>query len=230
MTMPPVVVGVDDSVDARSAVLWAAEEAMLAETSLLVVHSPTLPMSTAGHLGAALRASDDVGHSVLDSAIALALASQPRLLVRGLLSHADPIQALIDVSAEAQLVVLGARTAPSGDLSMLSSKRVVVSAHAHCPVLLLGPVSTFSPPSLVSRIVVGAGATRAGRAAVAFAAAEAGRRDVPLHLLRLEPPAPVGVPTQRASAVPGRERVRAGGGNAPPAAAGPRGGPRTGLR
>jgi hypothetical protein len=186
MTMPPVVVGVDDSVDARSAVLWAAEEAMLVGTSLLVVHSPVLPLSApAGHLVAALRASDDVGRTVLDSAIALAQVSQPQVAVKGLLSHADPVQALIDVSAEAQLVVLGARTAV-GDMSMLSSKRVMVSAHAYCPVLLLGPVSTFSPPSMVSRIVVGAGTTRAGRAAAAFAVAEAARRNVPLHLVRLE--------------------------------------------
>ncbi|HST48529.1 universal stress protein [Jatrophihabitans sp.] len=207
MTMPPVVVGVDDSVDARSAVLWAAEEAMLAGTSLLVVHSPALPLAApAGHLGAALRASDDVGRSVLDSATALARARQPQLVVKSLLSHADPIQALIDVSVEAQLLVLGARTALTGDVSMLSSRRVTVSAHAHCPVLLLGPVSTFSPPSMVSRIVVGAGTTRAGRAAVAFAAAEAARRDVPLHLLRLEPPAH---PAQPASAEAPERRSQA---------------------
>jgi|SRR4051812_2444672 len=195
MTMPPVVVGVDDSVDARSAVLWAAEEAMLARTSLLVVHSPALPPSApTGHLSTALRASDDVGRSVLDAAMALARASQPSLLVKGLLSHAGAIQALIDVSAEAQLLVLGSRTAAVGDMSLLSSKRVTVSAHAHCPVLLLGPVSTFSPPSTVARIVVGAATTRAGRAAMAFAAAEAVRRNVPLYLLRLEQPAPVGAP------------------------------------
>jgi nucleotide-binding universal stress UspA family protein len=53
-------------------------------------------------------------------------------------------------------------------------------------VLLLGPVSTFSPPGAVSRIVVGAGTATARRPAVAFAAAEAARRDVTLHLLRLE--------------------------------------------
>jgi Universal stress protein family len=40
--------------------------------------------------------------------------------------------------------------------------------------------------------VVGASGTRASRAAVAFAAAEAVRRNVPLYLLRLEQPAPAG--------------------------------------
>jgi len=189
MTTPPVVVGVDDSIDARSAVLWAAAEAMLAGTSLLVVHSPALPLSAPpAHLSAALRACDDVGSAVLDSAIALARVSQPQLAVQRLLSHADPVQALVDVSAEAQLVVLGARTAPVGEMSLLASKRLTVSAHAHCPVLLLGPVSSFSPPSAISRVVVGAGTTRAGRAAVGFAAAEAARRAVPLHLVRLERP------------------------------------------
>jgi nucleotide-binding universal stress UspA family protein len=143
-------------------------------------------------LSVALRASDDIGRSVLDAAIAVARASEPAVTVRGLLSHADPAQALIDVSAEAQLLVLGSRTATMGDLSLLSSKRVMVSAHAHCPVLLLGPVSAFSPAGEVSRIVVGAATTRAGRAAVAFATAEAARRNISLHLLRLEAGAATG--------------------------------------
>jgi nucleotide-binding universal stress UspA family protein len=167
--------------------LWAVQEAALAQTSLLVVHSPKLPPAVpTGHLGAALRACDDVGRSVLDAAIALARASRPDVVVKGLLSHADPAQALIDVSAEAHLLVLGSRSATMGEMSLLSSKRVTVSAHSHCPVLLLGPVSTFSPPSQVGRVVVGAANTRAGRAAVAFAAAEAVRRNVTLQLLRLE--------------------------------------------
>jgi hypothetical protein len=190
MQSSPVVVGVDDSADARSAVLWAAHEAVLADAPLLIVHSPRLPSPATpiGYLEAALRASDDVGRVVLESSVALARANQPGVVVSGLLSHSDPAQALIDVSAEAHLLVLGSRTAPMGELSMLSSKRVLVSAHSYCPVLLLGPVSTFSPPGAVSRIVVGAGTTRAGRAAVAFAATEAVRRDVALHLVRLENP------------------------------------------
>ena len=202
MSTSPVVVGVDGSADARSAVLWAAAEATLAQTSLLVVHSPRLPAAEirSGHLSTALRASDDVGQTVLNSAIALARASQPDAVVKGLLSHADPAQALIDLSAEAQLLVLGSRSAAMGDMSLLS-KRVTVSAHAHCAVLLLGPVSAFSPPSAVSRIVVGAASTRAGRAAVDFAIAEAVRRQIPLHLLRLERPVPAAAPLPRKESI-----------------------------
>jgi len=74
-----------------------------------------------------------------------------------------------------------------------------VSAHAHCPVLLLGPVSAFSPPRDIARIVVGVTDTKAGRAAVAYATTEALRRKVKLHLVRLyEPPTaqPAGVRLQ----------------------------------
>jgi nucleotide-binding universal stress UspA family protein len=187
MHTPPVVVGVDDSADARSAVLWAAHEAVLADAPLLIVHSPRPPSPgmPAGYLEAALRASDDVGRVMLESSVALARANEPDVVVSGLLGHADPARALIDVSARARLLVLGSRSAAMGEMSMLSSTRVMVSGHSYCPVLLLGPVSTFSPPQAISRIVVGAGSTRAGRAAVAFAAAEAVRRNVCLHLLRL---------------------------------------------
>ncbi len=212
MTTPAVVVGVDDSPDARSAVLWAVEEAALAGTSLLAVHSPRLPSVTAtDRLSVALRAYDDVGQSVLEAAMAIARASRPEVPVRGLLSHADPAQALIDVSAEAQLLVLGARNGGSSEMSLLSSKRILVSAHAHCPVLLLGPVSTFSPSSAARRVVVGAVDTRAGRAAVAFAVAEAARRAVPLHLLRLEQAAPAGASPDQPVATPGRRPTAAAG-------------------
>ncbi|MDQ1745044.1 MAG: hypothetical protein QOE23_3383, partial [Pseudonocardiales bacterium] len=116
MTTSPVVVGVDASADARSAVLWAVAEAALANTSLLIVHSPGLPTAATAQLGAALRACDDVGQSVLDAAVAIARASRPDVPVKVLLSHADPAQALIDVSAEAQLLVLGSRSVAPGEL------------------------------------------------------------------------------------------------------------------
>jgi nucleotide-binding universal stress UspA family protein len=200
MHISPVVIGVDDSAGARSAVLWAAHEAVLAGAPLLIVHSPRLP-STAmptGYFEAALRASDDVGRIVLESSIALARANEPAVVVRGLLSHADPAQALIDVSATARLLVLGSRSTVSGDMSMLSSKRLLVSAHSCCPVLMLGPVSSFNPPRTVFRIVVGAADTAAGRAAFAFAAAEAVRRNIELHLLRVENlPEPDALPHDR---------------------------------
>lgn len=197
MHSAPVVVGADDSSDARSAVLWGVQEAALRGAPLLIVHSPRLPPAglPAGYLDAALRAADDVGRTVLEASVALARANEPGVAVSGMLSHSDPAQALIDVSAGAQLLVLGSRSVTTGGTSMLS-KRVTVSAHSHCPVLLLGPVSTFSPPRAVSRVVAGAANTMAGRAALTFAAAEAARRNVGLRVLRLEEPSEPGAVRQ----------------------------------
>jgi nucleotide-binding universal stress UspA family protein len=188
MNSVPVVVGVDETPDARTAVLWAAHEASLAHTSLLIVHSPDQPAAAtpAGLLSSALRACDDLGRSVLDSSAALACAAQPEIAVNVLLSHAEPAQALIDVSTQAQLVVLGSRRTATGEMSLMTSKRLLVSAHAHCPVMLLGPVSTFSSSQGVSRVAVGVADTLAGRAALAYASAEAVRRNVPLELVRLD--------------------------------------------
>jgi nucleotide-binding universal stress UspA family protein len=160
------------------------------------VHSPTV--GPAGRPGVGSRVCDDIGQALLDSSMALARASRPEVPVRGLLGPADPAQVLIALSGEAHLVVLGSRTAVAGELSLLSSTRVLVSAHALCPVLLLGPVSTFSPPDLVSRIVVGVTDTSAGRAASDFAAAEAVRRRLPLRVLRLEPVESAAVPSRPA--------------------------------
>ncbi len=208
MTVEPVVVGVDHTMEARSAVVWAAQEAVLSGSSLLIVHSPRLPAAgVTGYLSAALRASDDVGQSILDSCAELARGAEPGLVVRTLLSHADPAQALIDVSAQAQLVVLGARHGPAGEISLLASKRLQVVAHSHCPVLLLGPVSTFGPPGQVSRVVAGLAVTRAGTAAVRFAAFEAARRHITLQLVRLEPPEPVGAAAEPRQSTGGRQRA-----------------------
>jgi len=191
MSTGPVVVGVDDSGDARSAVLWAAQQASLTGTSLLIVHSPPLPPAAtpSGVLSAALHASDDVGRSVLQDSAALARATQPEVLVRTLLSHAEPAHALVDLSAEADLLVLGSRSTVEGKMSLLASKRLQVSAHAHCPVLLLGPVATFGSPQAVSTVVAGVTGSRAGQAALAYATAEAARREAVLRLVRVEPAA-----------------------------------------
>lgn len=204
MTNQPIVVGVDDTAASRSAVLWAAEEAVLASTQLLIVHSPEAVASarTPDDLGVALHARNDVALAILDGCVALARAHQPSVVVRPLLSQAEPAQALIDVSAEARLLVLGSPRRPMGDMSLLASKRALVSARAHCPVVLLGPVSTFSRPRGVSRMVAGVADTPAGRAASAFATAEAIRRNVSLRLVHLESPVkprPSGMPTRSAA-------------------------------
>ncbi|MEO6503373.1 MAG: universal stress protein [Jatrophihabitantaceae bacterium] len=201
MSVGPVVVGVDNTVDSRSAVLWAVQEAALSQTSLLIVHSSQRPSVTApggDHLSAAPRAGEDVDFSVLQDAQALARAAQPDVVVNTLLSSADPAQALINLSSQARLLVLGSRSEATKGMSLLASKRTLVSARAHCPVLLLGPVSAFGSLRKISRVIVGVAATRAGRAAVTFATAEAVRRDVTLHLVRVEPEPAAQLPGQPA--------------------------------
>lgn len=188
MNVGPVVVGVDNTIDACSAVLWAAQEAALAQTSLLILHSSPTPSATAsgGYLSAVLRDCDDAGHAVLRDLAALAQAAQPAIVISTLLSHADPAQALIGLSAQARLLVLGSRSAETEEMPLLASKRTLISARAHCPVLLLGPIWVFDSPRNVSRVVVGVAPTRAARAAVEFATVEAVRRNVALHLVRIE--------------------------------------------
>ena len=207
MNVGPVVVGVDNTIDACSAVMWAAQEAALAQTSLLIVHSFQLPSAkaTGGYLSPVPRDCDDVGHSVLRDLAALAQAAQPDVVISTLLSHADPAQALISLSAQARLLVLGSRSAVTEELPLLASKRTLITARAHCPVLLLGPISTFDSPREISRVVVGVAATRAARAAVEFATIEAVRREVTLHLVRVEPES--GAQLSERATGPGKEHV-----------------------
>jgi nucleotide-binding universal stress UspA family protein len=189
MGSTPVVVGVDSTPAARAAVVWAAAEAELAQTSLLIVTVASTPSENvaASFPEVALRAADDVGRALLQSSVQLAQACQPSTEVRSLLSQGDPASVLVDLSAEAQLVVLGSQGRPMGEISLLGSRRTRVTVHAHCPVLLVGDTASFSYPSKIGRIIAGASETRAGRAALDFAAAEAARRTVPLDLIRFHP-------------------------------------------
>jgi hypothetical protein len=116
--------------------------------------------------------------------------------VRTALSHSDPAQALIDASLGARLVVLG--SPPAGEVSILGSKRLRVTVHAHCPVLLVGPEAAFVLPHQLSRVVVGADHTRTGHSALRLAAGFAVWHRIPLCVVEIEPQRDPG-----AEAVPG---------------------------
>ena len=128
----PIVVGVDGTTTALRAVTWAAEEAHVRRRSLHIVHA-------APYLGPAEDLAQPEtrrrAEALLARARAVALQKQPDLDVVVRLVPETPISALVDTSADAELLVLGML----GDDAeiVLGPVALDVMTGAHCPVTVV---------------------------------------------------------------------------------------------
>ncbi|MGI8666608.1 MAG: universal stress protein [Jatrophihabitans sp.] len=178
LTSGPVVVGVDGSAGSRAALRWAADEAGLRRRTLLVAHAST----DAGNRPAA--------ELLLHSCTAEASARQPAIPVTSLVSQSGAADTLIELSLDADLIVLG----PGTRSAMLGSVSRQVNAHAHCPVAAM-PAATAvlaTGDELRRRPIVVAMAGRPTDSFVLdFALAEAQLRAAGLLAIRVVPPADV---------------------------------------
>lgn len=138
----PVVVGVDGSAASQRALRFAAHEAALRGTTVTAVYA----WEPARHPGLdALRAAGGLDWSVLaehatdmlEDELTRARAEFPHVQFTGKTVADQPVQAVVDASGDAQLLVVGSsgRGALSG-LVMGSVSHSVVRA-AHCPVAVL---------------------------------------------------------------------------------------------
>jgi nucleotide-binding universal stress UspA family protein len=100
--------------------------------------------------------------------------------VRPLLASGSPADVLCDMSASADMVVLGYRGRGGLAGLLLGSVSAQVAAHARGPVIVVRGHWRPVPGYVPRPVVVGADGSRASQPAVAFAFAEAALRDVPL--------------------------------------------------
>jgi nucleotide-binding universal stress UspA family protein len=178
-TMKPVVVGVDGSEASQDALDWAVVEGQLTGRSLKVLYSYTLAPGSAP-MDKILR---EIGHEVLDAANARVRARAPELVVDSDLHYGPPVSLLLEQSREAAVLVVGGRGAGSFAALLLGSVAVGVTAHAHCPVVVVRGTQGAPGNGEGSRVVVGVDGSEPSVAAVEFAIAEASRRRLPLHAL-----------------------------------------------
>jgi nucleotide-binding universal stress UspA family protein len=157
-----VVVAVDGSDHSDRAVRWAAEQAVLERRRLVAV-----------------AVGRDTGTAAED-AVAAARELAPDLAVRGASVTGDPREVLIDLSADAHLLVVGSRGRGSLRGILLGSVSAAVSAQSACPVVVCRP-SGDDP--VQPGVLVGADGTRESRAVIEFAYRQASLRDLPLTVL-----------------------------------------------
>ncbi|WP_370961621.1 universal stress protein [Amycolatopsis sp. cg9] len=135
----PVAVGIDGSPNSEPAIAVAFEEASLRGVPLVAVHAWT--DTTAEDPRGPTR--PEAGEAAEDRLLTQRLAGRPEKYpdvgIRRVLVRDRPRHALLDVSAEAQLVVVGSRGRGGFTGMVLGSTSQALVQHARCPVLVVRP-------------------------------------------------------------------------------------------
>jgi nucleotide-binding universal stress UspA family protein len=139
----PVVVGVDDSAEAQAAVAFAAEESALRGVELVAVRAwnpPPVPWrSDVRPLIADAAELETAERHLLNDAVAGWSAKYPQTPVTTRLVAGDARRALVEASANAQLVVVGSRGRGGFAGLVLGSVSQHLLHHAHCTVAVARP-------------------------------------------------------------------------------------------
>ncbi|MFI5492228.1 universal stress protein [Actinoplanes sp. NPDC051859] len=136
-----IVVGVDGSPGSRKALRWAAAEAAVHGTDLIVVNvwEHTL-LPPAGNVSVSERYVPDPSQRTADDLLQVIteeLGRQPAVLVKPQVKQGRAAKVLIDESANAQLLVVGERGHGGFAGLVLGSVSQHVAAYAKCPVTVV---------------------------------------------------------------------------------------------
>ncbi len=189
-----VVVGTDGSPSAEAALRWAAREAVLRHVLLTVVHVvPSLPVAASLAVWPAGQIPEEVledeearARAVIDDALTMvqALGGGERPEVTSELLFGGAVPALVDLSKEAKLIVVGCRGRSAPDRRLLGSVSTGLVHHAHCPVAVIHDEAQVS--GLDDRpVLVGIDGSPASELATAIAFDEASWRRVDLVALHV---------------------------------------------
>jgi nucleotide-binding universal stress UspA family protein len=182
-----VIVGVDGSPESRVAVDWAARDAELRDVPLTVVHvMPTvvigawsdIPMSEE-FWALRDRHADELVTKALGW-VSDAISASPRIEVRHQVLSAGVVPTMVDLSKEAELVVVGCRGLGGVQGLLLGSVSSALVHHAHCPVAVIHDEDPLMPDPSHAPIAVGIDGSPASELATAIAFEEASRRGVDL--------------------------------------------------
>jgi nucleotide-binding universal stress UspA family protein len=183
-----IIVGYDGSPHSQAALLWALDEASRTGASVELVYADESPVLVpAARLVQYPPPQRDGYHTevingTLERAVATAKKTQPLIDVTARTVRAHASTALIDLSREARLVVLGS-SGHSAVAGLFGSVSTAVSAHAHCPVVVVR-----GEPAAGGPVVVGIDGSPSAEAVLTFAAEQAYARKATLRVIRAWPP------------------------------------------
>ncbi|PKZ63953.1 universal stress protein UspA [Gordonia terrae] len=135
----PVVVGVDGSRAARTALEYAFEHADLLRTSLLAVHAYGGFSSSAffEHGDRVVRQLHDEAEALMSEQLAGLAADHPDVSVETVVAVDVAAQRIIDAAHDAQLIVMGSRGRGGFRGLLLGSTSQAVVQVAPCPVMIV---------------------------------------------------------------------------------------------
>ncbi len=138
-TEPRIVVGIDGSESARTALRWALSEARIREVPVIAVNGwmePAMAVSYPG-LVAPIEAMEKAAEKLVDAELEVAAQHAPGVAIRAQPVCAGAALALIEESSGASLVVVGSRGRGGFIGRMLGSTAQQVLQHARCPAVVV---------------------------------------------------------------------------------------------
>jgi nucleotide-binding universal stress UspA family protein len=184
-----IVVGVDGSPASNFAVCWAARDAAMRNVPLTLVHMfstyvPTLPQIPLPS-GVGVWQADD-GRRALEEAVKIvedATKTHGKLDVTTELKSSPPVPTLVEMSEDAEMVVVGSNGRGAVGRVLLGSVSSGVVRRAACPVAVIRDEDPLMPDPAHAPVLVGIDGSPASELATAIAFDEASRRGVELKAL-----------------------------------------------
>ena len=184
-----IVVGVDGSPSSRVAVQWAAQEAAMHNVPLNLVHVVSMPMSLSEALiwpaapnpMAVREWHEGEAQSVIADAVSVVndvVAEDERPEVTSEVLFSPTVPTLVDLSKEAQMLVVGCRGRGALRGISLGSVSTGLVHHAHCPVAVIHNEIASPVGSVQLPVLVGVDGSPASELATAIAFDEASQRGV----------------------------------------------------
>ncbi|WP_062348786.1 universal stress protein [Herbidospora yilanensis] len=135
-----IVVGLDDTADCHRPISYAFEKADLHGAEIRALHAWSLPThSYAPAIDYDLNTVRAGQRAVATSRLARFRTRYPALPVSDDLRSAHPVEALVEASREADLVVVGAHGRGRADSIVMGSVSRRVLRHARCPIAVVRP-------------------------------------------------------------------------------------------
>ena len=193
VTRRGIIVGVDGSSASKLAVDWAARDAAMRNVALTVVNvqdppmlltEPT-PFTFGGGMSMApgyLEWQQDAGREILNDALKTVedATKGSTIEVSGEMVNGPSVRTLVDLSREAQLIVVGSRGRGALARVLLGSVSTGVVQHAHCPVVVVHDQDPRLAHPSEAPVVVGVDGSPASELATSIAFDEASWRGVEL--------------------------------------------------
>jgi nucleotide-binding universal stress UspA family protein len=184
-----IVAGVDGSAPSNAAVCWAARDAAIRNVPLTLVHMyssyvPTFPQIPLP-AGVALWQEED-GRQVLEQAVKIAedaVKGAQKIAITSELKCSPPVPTLVELSEEAEMIVVGSNGRGAVGRVLLGSVSSGVVRHAKCPVAVIRDEDPLMPHPQQAPVLLGIDGSPASELATAVAFDEASRRGVDLQAL-----------------------------------------------